>query len=262
MSAELNIALKALHHAGDVIQQLRARNELLSVSKKISNGYVAKAEQASLNALFYTLQKAYPQDDIQTADESLTENKKAERCWHIIPMDGSSNLLYDIAHCAVSVTLVENNKTRMTMIYNPLNDDLFSASAGSGCFFNQKRVRLDKETQADQIILATNKPLQEKSLAPHLLAHKNISKQVIDVKSLGCPLLDIAMVGSGQIDGYWQSGISDLHVLATELLIKESGGQCLDFSAGDQMSKKQQLIAGNINNATWLAAQLKGIYTA
>ncbi len=260
MSAELNIAQKAVHQAADAIQQLRTRNELLSVNKKIANGYVKKATDASLNALFYTLNKAYPLDAIETIEQSLTEKQNAERKWQIIPMDGATNLLYDIPHCAVAVTLIEHDQVKLTMIYNPLSDDLYSASNGAGCFHNQRRVRLEKSSTEKQMIVATNKPRQSKGLAPHLLAYKNICKQVIDIKNMGCTLLDVAMVAAGQIDGYWQSDISPFHLDAVQLLVKESGGQCIDFTAGDQLTKKQQIIAANINNATWLATQLKGIY--
>lgn len=260
MSAELNIAQKAVHQAGDAINQLRTRNELLSVNKKIANGFINKAAQASLNALYYTLNKAYPEDDIQTSDQSLTENTQAERTWQIIPLDGASNLLYDVAHCAIAVTMIQQGEVKLTMIYNPLNDDLLSASKGGGCFLNQRRVRLEKDNDESQIILATNKPDNNKGHAPHFVALKNIGKQVIDVRNMGCSLLDLGMVASAQIDGYWQADISPFAIDATALMIKESGGQCLDFAAGDAMKNKRQIIAANINNATWLAAQLKGIY--
>ena len=259
-SPELNIAKKAVMNAGNALEQVIQRNELLSVKKKVANGFVEKAEEASLTELYFTLKKAYPEDDIQTEERSLTENKNAERVWQVIPLDGAINLLYNIPHCAMSVTLFEKGKCKETVIYNPVTDDTANAVKGGGSFFNQHRIRFDKDLEPQQCMVLTNKPENDKALAPHLLAMKNLSKQVIDVRSFGCPLLDIAYVAAGKADVYWQSGLSSFKTAAVELLIQEASGQCLDFKAGRNHKENAQLVAGSLNNSAWIAAQLKNIY--
>ena len=247
-------------NAGNALEQVIQRNELLSVKKKVANGFVEKAEEASLTELYFTLKKAYPEDDIQTEERSLTENKNADRVWQVIPLDGAINLLYNIPHCAMSVTLFEKGKCKETVIYNPVTDDTANAVKGGGSFFNQHRIRFDKDLEPQQCMVLTNRPENDKALAPHLLATKNLSKQVIDVRSYGCPLLDLAYVAAGKADAYWQSGLSSFKTAAVELLINEASGQCLDFKAGRNHKENGQLVAGNLNNSAWISAQLKNIY--
>lgn len=260
-SPELNIAKKAVMNAGKALEQVIQRNELLSVKKKVANDFVKNAEQASLTELYYTLKKAYPEDDIQTENKSLTENQNTDRVWQVVPLDGAINLLYNIPHCAMSVTLFEKGKCKETVIYNPITDDLANAVKGGGSFFNQHRIRFDKDLEPAQCVIFTNKPEGDKALAPHLLALKTLSKQVIDVRSMGCPLMDLAYVAAGKADGYWQSGISSFKTAAAELLIHEAGGQCLDFTAGRAHKEKSQIVAASLNNAAWMATQLKNIYS-
>ncbi|MCB1581570.1 MAG: hypothetical protein KDI92_00805 [Xanthomonadales bacterium] len=262
MSPELNIAKKAALKAANSIEQLIHKNQLLSVNKKLNNGYVDQAIKVSLNDLFFTLKRAYPDDEIQSDESTLTEYRNPERVWLINPLSGITNFLYGIPHCAISIILQENGVTKEALVYNPITDDEYSATKGKGAFLNQHRLRISNHNEPNESLLATNLTEDKNKLAIQSKALRTIGKHVADVRVLGCPALDLAMVSSGKLNGYWQQGISSSEMLGGILLTEEAGGQCMDFAAKRNFSDKNQVIAGNLKVSAWLSTQLKDLYQA
>ncbi len=261
MSPEQNIAKKAALKAANSIEQLMFKNELLSVNKKLNNGFVDQAIKVSLNDIFYTLKRAYPEDEIQTDGETLTEYTNPERVWLINPLIGVTNFLHDIPHCAISITFMENNKTKEALVYNPITDDEYMAGKGKGAFLNQRRLRISNQNEAEESFIGTNYADEKSKLAAQSLAMRTIGKQVADVRVMGCPALDLAMVAAGKFNAYWQMGMSPSEMLPGILLVEEAGGQCMDFAAKRAFTDNQQMVAGNLKVSAWLSAQLKNIYS-
>jgi myo-inositol-1(or 4)-monophosphatase len=262
MSPELNIAKKAALKAAKSIEQLIFKNELLSVNKKLNNGFVDQAVQVSLNDLYHTLRRAYPEDEIQTDSATLSEHSNPDRLWIINPLCGVTNFLHGIPHCALTITLLENRKVKEALVYNPLTDDEFTATKGKGAFLNQHRLRISNLNEPAESFVATNYSDDKSKQAVQSLSLRSIAKLVADIRVLGCPALDLAMVSAGRLNGYWQDGMQASEYLPGILLTEEAGGQCMDFSTKRDFDNHQQVIAGNLKMTAWLSSQLSKIYSA
>ncbi len=260
MSPELNIAKKAALKAANSIEQLMFKNELLSVNKKLNNGFVDQAIQVSLNDIFFTLKRAYPEDEIQTDGVTLTDYTNPDRVWLINPLNGMTNFLYGIPHCAITIVLIENHKTTEALVYNPITDDEYMATKGKGAFLNQRRLRLSNQNEPIDSLVGTNYSDDKSKLAAQSLALRTIGKQVADTRVLGCPALDLAMVSAGKFNAYWQNNMKPSEMLGGILLVEESGGQCMDFNAKRAFNESTQVVAGNLKVSAWLSTQLKSIY--
>ncbi len=262
MSPELNIAQNAALKAANSIEQLMFKNELLSVNKKLNNGFVDQAIKVSLNDIFFTIKRAYPDDEIQSDEQTLSENTNAERVWLINPLNGVTNFLHDIPHCAITITFIENGKTKEALVYNPINDDKYMATKGKGAFLNQHRLRISNHNEASESLMATNYADNKNQFGAQSNALRTIGKQTAETRVMGCPALDLAMVAAGKINGYWQSGMSASEMLGGILLVEEAGGQCMDFATKRNFTETKQVIAGNLKLTAWLSTQLKAIYQA
>ena len=260
MSPELNIAKKAALKAANSIEQLMFKNELLSVNKKLNNGFVDQAIQVSLNDLFFTLKRAYPEDEIQTDKETLTEYTNPDRIWLINPLCGMTNFLYDIPHCAITITLIENQKVKEALVYNPITDDEYMATKGKGAFLNQRRLRISNHNEPNESLVSTNHSEDKSKLAIQSKALRTIGMHVAEMRILGCPALDLAMVSAGKFNAYWQSGMKPSEMLGGILLTEEAGGQCMDFAAKREFDQNSQVVAGNLKVSAWLSNQLKNLY--
>jgi myo-inositol-1(or 4)-monophosphatase len=260
MSPEQNIAKKAALKAANSIEQLMFKNELLSVNKKLNNGFVDQAITVSLNDIFYTLKKAYPDDEIQSDDRTLTEYTNPERVWLINPLCGITNFLHDIPHCAICITLIENGKTKEAMVYNPITDDEYAASKGGGAYLNQRRLRISNQNEPEESLIASNHSDDKNKTAAQTLALRTITKTAAAVRLLGCPALDLAMVAGGKLNAYWQNDMKASEMLGGILLVEEAGGQCMDYATKRNFNGTGQVIAGNLKLSAWLSTQLKTIY--
>lgn len=262
MSPEQNIAKKAALKAANSIEQLMFKNELLSVNKKLNNGFVDQAIKVSLNDIFYTLLKAYPEDEIQSDSQTLTDHTNPDRVWLINPLSGITNFLHDIPHCAIVILLIENGKTKEALVYNPITDDEYMASKGGGAYLNQRRLRISNDNEPEESLVATNHSDDKNKLAAQSTALRTISKTTATTRMMGSPALDLAMVAGGKINGYWQNDMTASEMLGGLLLVEEAGGQCMDYSAQRNFIQSQQIIAGNLKVSAWLSTQLKTIYNS
>lgn len=260
MSPELNIAHKAALKASKSIEQLIFQNELLSVQKKLQNGYVDKAVQVSLNDLFYTLKRAYPDDVIRSQDSLLSDNDQGERTWYIQPLAGTANFLYDIPHCAIGMVMTEQDKLQHVMVFQPLTGDCFTATRGKGAFLSNKRLRIDQHKELSASIVATNLPENENLVAAHGLALRNINKQVAGCRMFGCDILDLAWVAAGRLDAYWQPEATVMTAMIGELFMTEAGGQCGDFKCNQNSQKNGQLIATNLKLSAQLSKYISPVF--
>ena len=52
--------------------------------------------------------------------------------WILDPIDGTTNLIYNYMHSAVSLGYCENHEVTMGVIYNPFREELFYAQKGRG----------------------------------------------------------------------------------------------------------------------------------
>jgi len=261
MSPELNIAKKAALKAANSIEQLMFKNELLSVNKKLNNGFVDQAIKVSLNDIFYTLLRAYPEDEIQSDSQTLTDHTNPERVWLINPLCGVTNFLHGIPHCAIVILLIENGKTTEALVYNPITDDEYTASKGGGAFLNQRRLRISNDNEPEESFVATNYSDDKTKLAAQSLALRTITKTTAAARVLGSPALDLAMVAAGKLNGYWQNDMAASEMLGGILLVEEAGGQCMDYNAKRSFNQNQQIIAGNLKVSAWISTQLKSIYS-
>ncbi len=261
MSPEQNIAKKAALKAANSIEQLMFKNELLSVNKKLNNGFVDQAVQVSLNDIFFTLKRAYPEDEIQTDGVTLTDYTNPDRVWLINPLNGMTNFLYGIPHCAITIVLIENHKTTEALVYNPITDDEFTATKGGGAYLNQRRLRISNHNEPADSMMGTNHSEDKSKFSAQSLALRTIGKVAAETRVLGCPALDLAMVAGGKLNAYWQNEMKPSEMLGGILLVEEDGGQCMDFSAKREFDNKSQVVAGNLKVSAWLSTQLKPIYT-
>lgn len=49
------------------------------------------------------------------------------------------------------------------------------------------------------------------------------------VRRAGCTSLDLAYVGAGRLDGFWEKDLNSWDVAAGALIVEESGGQISDY---------------------------------
>ncbi len=146
MHPTLNIAVRAARSAGNVIIRNLDRLDSLAVHTKDRNDFVTEVDQQAEKEIISILRKAYPGHGILAEESGLTEGDDYQ--WIIDPLDGTTNFLHGFPQFAVSIALRHKGRLEQAVVYDPLRQELFTASRGAGAMLNDRRIRVTKRSLA------------------------------------------------------------------------------------------------------------------
>lgn len=250
MQAMLNIALTAARKAGRIIVRASEELDLIHVEEKGKNDYVSEIDRRAEEEIIYHLHKAYPGHNIQGEEGGWLEGKDgaSDYTWVIDPLDGTTNFLRGIPHYAISIACKYRGRLEHGLIYDPVRDEVFSASRGGGARLNDHRIRVSKLKDLDGAVIGTGIPFRS-HLQGHLPAYtrslEEVATQTAGIRRAGSAALDLAYVAAGRLDGFWEIGLKEWDIAAGALLIQEAGGLVSDFKGGQSYLDSGDIVAGN-----------------
>jgi myo-inositol-1(or 4)-monophosphatase len=241
----LNIAIRAARAAGNVIVRSMEHVEHLEITTKGRNDFVSDVDRLAEQEIISVIHKAYPEHAI-LAEESGEEGDN-ETVWIIDPLDGTNNFLHGFPHFCVSIGIQVRGKIMHAVVYDPMREELFTASRGAGAQLNDRRLRVSKRKTLDKSLLATGFPFKypEYTAAYHK-TFQSLFSQVEDVRRGGSAALDFAYVAAGRVDGYWEIGLAPWDLAAGVLLVEEAGGVVTDFTGSDNYLAHGNVVVGNL----------------
>ena len=252
----LNIAIRAARSAGNIIIRSLQHVEHLEVTTKGRNDFVTDVDRLAEQEIISVIHKSYP-DHAILAEES-GEQGDSETIWIIDPLDGTANFLHGFPHYCVSIGVMVRGRIEHGVIYDPLRDELFTASRGAGAQLNDRRLRVTKQKTLAGSLIATGFPFKYHEHFPAYLATFNaVFPEVSDLRRGGSAALDLAYVAAGRVDAYWELGLQKWDLAAGVLLIEEAGGVVSDFTGGENHIEHGNLVAGNFNIHQQLLNQIK-----
>ena len=247
MHPMLNIAIRAARQGGNIIARYVDKVDSLTIDTKQHNDFVTEVDRSAEQEVISVLRKAFPDHSI-LAEESGTSdarNGSDEFQWVIDPLDGTTNFLHGFPQFAVSIALKHKGRLDQAVVYDPISQELFTASRGEGAMLNSKRLRVTKRTGLEGALLGTGFPFrQQQHLDAYLEMFKALHKDTAGIRRAGSAALDLAYLAAGRLDGFWEIGLSEWDMAAGALLIKEAGGMVTDFGGGDDYLKTGNVVAG------------------
>lgn len=244
MHPMLNIAVRAARSAGNVITRNRDRIDQLSIQTKDRNDFVSEVDRQAEREIIHILRKAYPNHGILAEESGVREGDDYQ--WIIDPLDGTTNFLHGFPHFAVSIGLRHKGRLEQAVIYDPVQQELFTATRGSGAHLNDRRIRVSPRRELDGALLGTGFPFRaQQHLDPYLDMFRALFPHTAGIRRAGSAALDLAYVAAGRLDGFWEIGLSVWDMAAGVLLIQEAGGLSGDFIGGHDFLKHGNIVAAN-----------------
>ena len=245
MQPLLNIAIRAARSAGDFIVRKINKIPDLQIEIKSKNDFVTDVDRQAEERVIDTLLKAYPSHSI-LAEESGEIVGTEDYRWIIDPLDGTTNFLHGFPHFAVSIACQMNGRLEHGVIYDPLKQELFTASRGDGATLNNRRIRVTNIKTTQGALLGTGFPFKNHNeLETFLKQFNEFFTSASDIRRAGSAALDLAYVAAGRLDGYWESGLQSWDIAAGALIVREAGGIVGDYQGGEKHLENGQVIAGN-----------------
>ena len=240
----LHTAVRSVREGGRVILMYFNQLDRLEYSSKGRNDYVSQADVEAERAVLDVLTRAYPDHGI-IAEES-GEREGSEYTWVIDPLDGTTNFLHGFPMFAVSVAVKRAGVLEHGVVYDPLHDEMFTASRGEGAQLNGKRLRVSTTRQLAPSLLGTGFPFRDLGIIePWMRSFQSLLPKTSGIRRAGAAALDLAYVAAGRLDGFWEFGLKPWDMAAGALLIREAGGLVADVSGGQDFLENGNLVAAN-----------------
>src|SRR5499425_3345144 len=207
---------------------------------------VTQADKRSEQAIVARLTKYFPEHAIAAEEGTGHESASAsEFCWHVDPLDGTTNFAHGYPCFCVSIALAQRDTLLAGAVFNPFYNELYTAARGKGATFNGKKIVVSKNATLSTSLLCTGFPVRNRKLSPNLQYYGEFTQRSHGVRRDGSAALDLACVASGRFDGFWEFGLNKWDVAAGVLLIEEAGGKVSDFAGEPYQLGAPVILASN-----------------
>ena len=244
MHPMLNIAVKAARRAGSIIMRASDNLDALTIQHKSLNDLVSEVDRAAEDAIIDILHTAYPDHAILAEETGASGD--SEFVWIIDPLDGTTNFLHGFPVYCVSIALSHRGVLSHGVIYDPVRNDLFTASRGRGAFLNDRRLRVSKREKLIDGLIGTGFPFRMFDHAdPYVGMMRDFMQKTAGIRRPGAAALDLANVAAGRLDGFWEIGLQPWDMAAGVLMILEAGGLVGDLEGNTGYLESGRIVAGS-----------------
>lgn len=238
-------AVKAAREAGRIINRASQDVGSLKVQSKTYNDFVSEVDRSAEQAIIDVLKDAYP-DHRFLGEESGESANASDNLWIIDPLDGTTNFLHSFPQYCVSIALQQKGVLTHAVIYDPVRNDLFTATKGRGAFLNDKRIRVTNRAKLQDSLIATGFPFRDFThLETYMGMLKEMIKKTTGIRRPGSAALDLAYVAAGWTDGFFEINLSPWDIAAGGLLVQEAGGIVGDFEGNESWLSTGNIVAAN-----------------
>ena len=245
MHGMVNIAIRAARRAGELMIRQLSQLDTLQITEKSRNEFVTQVDRAAEVTIIEVIRDHYP-DHAILAEESGASGENDYQ-WIIDPLDGTTNYVHGFPVFSVSIGVTYRGDLQHGVVYDPLRQEIFSASRGEGALLDGRRIRVSKRQNLQQSLIGTGFPyrLNLQHIDRYLGMLKAVMLETAGVRRPGSAALDLCYVAAGRIDGFWELGLSKWDVAAGALIIREAGGRISDFRGTDAYLDSGNIVAGN-----------------
>jgi len=244
MHPYVNTAVRAARKAGETIVRGLTRFEGVETATKGLNDYVTNIDRAAEAEIIDILHTAYPYHAFLAEESGASGN--ADTTWIIDPLDGTTNFMHGFPQFAVSIACQVRDVIEHAVIYDPMRQEIFTASRGGGAYLESRRLRVSKQRTLEGSLIGTGFPYRENLhyLDPYMAMLRTVMTTAAGVRRPGAAALDLAYVAAGRTDGFFEIGLKAWDTAAGTLMVREAGGLVGTLDGGDYR-QNGNIIAGN-----------------
>ncbi|PJF31250.1 MAG: inositol monophosphatase [Candidatus Thermofonsia Clade 1 bacterium] len=247
LAAALSLAEDAARRAAELLRSY-FRHPKLKIQRKGATDLVTEADQRSEALIAQMLLSAYPDHALIGEEGGIQGNSAANYRWHVDPLDGTTNFAHQIPFFAVSIALSDaNNVPLVGVVYDPIQEECFTALRGGGARLGRKKLRVSKTRKLAEALVASGFP-HDKRVNPDNNTEEwaCFVPRTQSVRRLGSAALELCYVAAGRLDGYWEARTHTWDILAGLLMVEESGGKLSNYRGRQEgVYEGVQVVASN-----------------
>ena len=221
-SSAINVMVTAATKVARALNRDFGEIEQLQTSRSGSWDFTNRSFQHGARILVDSLTNARPKSQTNIAGSPSALSNQSTELWLANPISGKTNFAHGIPHFAVSIAYVVGLQTKSAVVYDFINDNLYWAEKGDGAYRNDRRIRVSKRHNPEDLVVGNFE--EQSNLSQCEATRTNLAQAGGDIRILGSLALDLAFVASGVFDGFWSLSAEPSEVCSGQLLITEAGG--------------------------------------
>jgi myo-inositol-1(or 4)-monophosphatase len=226
-----DLAGRVATDVGREIARRRAAGVARVATKTSPTDMVTEFDGAAERMILAALASARP-DDGFVGEEGAARPGSSGVSWLIDPIDGTTNLLYDLPGWAVSLGACGEAGPIAGAVFVPTTDELFSAAVGHGARLNGRTIRCRESTDLATALVGTGFAYQPAVRAEQGRFVAALLPRVRDIRRYGAAAVDLCSVAAGRLDVYVEEGLNPWDLAAGEVIAREAGATVTDLAGG------------------------------
>ncbi|KAH8415469.1 hypothetical protein KR222_000318, partial [Zaprionus bogoriensis] len=223
-----------------------------------------EVEQMLVTAILdrYPSHKIIAEEEVsrsQTGQVTLTD----EHTWIIDPIDGTMNFVHHFPYYCISVAFYMDKEAKFGIVYNPPQDEMYTARKDSGAYLNDKKLRTSgQDSLASAMVLQEySSGMDDRRTAVAMDNANRLIKRTHALRSIGSSAMGLALVAAGLADAFYFFGLHVWDMAAGNLLVTEAGGTVIDPAGVDvDIMSRRVLAAATETLAYQLSTELSQNY--
>lgn len=226
-----------LHHFGKIKER--------DIEVKSKNDYVTFVDKESESFIMTHLKKLYPKISF-LAEESGSSADVSKYRWIIDPLDGTKNYIHSYPLFCISISLEYRGKPVISVVYDPLHREMFSAISGMGAYLNGEKISVSNAHHLQQTLIVTGFPFRNQAFIDNYLAiFRDVFMHCSSIRRDGSAALDLCYTACGRFDGFWEFGLNRWDISGGALVVQESGGRLFDIDGSDNYLDSGNIVCAN-----------------
>jgi len=230
----LSVAEEAAEKAGKRIASIFYDGKL-TVKRKYdyAGSIVTNADVESEKTILAKIRASGIKSTIVSEESGRVDYGDRKIIWAVDPLDGTFNFAKHIPHFAVSIGVVADGRALAGAIYDPILDEMFTATRGDGAYLNGRRIRVSKATALRNASVIFEWWDKEPSIPDPLGLEKMVYRYTRSLRSPGSIALNLCSVASARFDGLITVySRSPIYETAAGAIIAEEAGCSVTNSIG------------------------------
>jgi len=213
----------------------------LAVREKADASLCTDADLASEKIILERIGAQFPGDHVLSEEFGASSKIRPEgnHIWVIDPLDGTSNFANNYPFFAVSIAraqILKDGKLAVTAggVINPMTGKTYTACRGAGAFLDGRRLKIAYGSKpfAKAFLCTGFYYNKDEALEVDMARFARVAQKCQTIRRDGAAALDLALVGEGVFDGFWEQGLQPWDVAAGSLIVTEAGGSVRNYVPG------------------------------
>ncbi len=238
---QLKAAVAAARVAGDF---LKARfSEIKLVNAELPHDIKLQLDKDTQQLITQSLFAHYPHYSV-LGEEGESGDMGADYLWIIDPIDGTVNYFYGIPIFCVSIALQVRGKIVLGCVYDPMQDECFTAIAGGVASLNGLPIQVSARKRMAEAVVFVGHGAHDGSGEEGVRRFAHISSQVRKIRILGSAALTLCYIAAARFDAYIENRINLWDFAAARVILESAGGQ-LEYTPDSAAGHSGAVIAWN-----------------